>query len=543
LLDLDYISFDPRFRWVICQLAALRRRIPGTIARALKELPQTLDETYDRILSGIDKDSQEYALCLFQCLCVSIRPLRLAELAEVLAILFDTGRDSEDNVDWRSDDAQRALLSACSSLITVVDVDGFPVIQFAHFTVREYLMSDRLANAGERLSRYHILPHSAHTTLARASLGVLLSLDGHVDKIAMQEYPLAIYGAQYWVDHAKFGTVSSDIQDLMERLFDRNRPYFAAWVWIYDFDHPFGGQMSMMCPKQPQASPLYYAALCGFPGVVKHLAITHPGDVSARGGVGMTPLNAALKKEDINVVQALLDCGANINVLDAEGFSPLHRASLSGNSDAVQLLINCRADLNIALASDGKSDACLTPLYVAAQQGELAICQLLVEHGADINPRDECGMSPLQTASVRKNSLKHLDVVTFLLDNGAPIDYRSEGLTALILASHFGCAEVVRILIQRGADVACRDDGQSTPLHKASKQGHPDIVQDLLENSADPNAQDELLETPLHRALRNGNLEVAHCLLKHGANIMSFYFYFNQFLFRDVSLKQGPVVA
>ena len=141
----------------------MRRRIPGTIASALKKLPQTLDETYERILLGIDKDSQEYVLCIFQCLGVSIRPLRLAELAEVLAVLFDTGRDSEDHVDWRSEDAQKALLSACSSLITVVNVGGFPVVQFAHFTVREYLTSDRLANAGERLSHHHIFPHFAHS--------------------------------------------------------------------------------------------------------------------------------------------------------------------------------------------------------------------------------------------------------------------------------------------------------------------------------------------------------------------------------------------
>ena len=198
---------------MICQLEVLRHRIPGTIVRALKELPQTLDETYERILLGIDKDSQEYALCLFQCLCFSIRPLRLAEFAEVLAVLFDTGSDSEDHVDWRSDDAQKALLSTCSSLITVVNVKGFPVVQFAHFTVSEFLTSDRLGKAGERLSRYRILPHSAHTTLARASLGILLSLDDKVDRKAMEEHPLAIYGAQHWVDHAKFGTVSLDVRE------------------------------------------------------------------------------------------------------------------------------------------------------------------------------------------------------------------------------------------------------------------------------------------------------------------------------------------
>ena len=234
----------------------LRRRIPGTISRTLKELPPTLDETYGRILLDIDKDSQEYARCLFQCLCVSIRPLQLTELADVLSVLFDNGRESEDRIDWHSEDSQQALLSTCSSLVTVANIDGSPVVQFAHFSVREYLMSDRLKEAGERLSPYGVVSHSAHTTLAQASLSALLSLDEHIDKTAVEKHhPLAIYGARHWVNHAKFGTVALDIQDLMERLFDRNSPCFAAWVWIYDFDLPWAGQISTTQPKQPDASP------------------------------------------------------------------------------------------------------------------------------------------------------------------------------------------------------------------------------------------------------------------------------------------------
>ena len=150
----------------------LRHRLPGTIAPALKELPKTLDETYGRILLGIDKDSQEYALCLFRRLCVSIRPLYLADLAEVFAVSFDTGRDLEGRVDWQSIDAQKALLSTCSSLITVVNVDGFPVVQFAHFTVKEFLTSDRLAKAGEHLSRFHIKYISEVSTADIGSLRV-----------------------------------------------------------------------------------------------------------------------------------------------------------------------------------------------------------------------------------------------------------------------------------------------------------------------------------------------------------------------------------
>ena len=281
---------------MVCQLDALRRRIPGTITRTLKELPQTLDETYERILLGIDEDGHEYACCLFQCLCVSIRPLRLAELAEVLSFHGSESRDSEDHIDWRSEGSQQALLSACSSLVTVVDIDGSPVVQFAHFSVREYLMSERLANAGGQHSRYHVLSHPSHTMLVRASLNVLLSLSDHVDNREVEEqHPLAIYGARHWVDHARFGKVLLDIQDLLERLFDRDGPCFRVWVWIYDFDRPFGGQMATTCPEQPLASPLYYAALCGFPSIVERLAVTHPRDIVASGGVHATPLNAALK--------------------------------------------------------------------------------------------------------------------------------------------------------------------------------------------------------------------------------------------------------
>src|ERR1700761_6441732 len=182
-----FFSFNHRFRWVFCQLEILRRCFPMALRSTLDELPQTLDETYERTLLGIDKEKRIYAPRLFQCLTVSIRPLRVEELAEVLAIQLDAGRDSEYSTEWRPGDAQQAVLSACSSLITVVNVDGSQVVQFAHFSVREFLTSDRLrfSSAGESLSRYYVPLTPSHTVLARASLSVLLSLDSHVDKSAV----------------------------------------------------------------------------------------------------------------------------------------------------------------------------------------------------------------------------------------------------------------------------------------------------------------------------------------------------------------------
>ena len=170
-----------------------------------------MDETYDRILLGIARERQEYAQRLLQCLAESIRPLRTEELAEILAIQFEAGTLPNYDVNWRPWNPEEAVLSACSSLITIIDTDTSRVVQFSHFSVKEYLTSARLANAGKHLSQYHILPDSGHTILAQASLSVLLALDEQVDKERMKNFPFAIYAARYWVDHAQFDNVCSGI--------------------------------------------------------------------------------------------------------------------------------------------------------------------------------------------------------------------------------------------------------------------------------------------------------------------------------------------
>ena len=123
------------------------------------------------------------------------------------------------------------MLSVCSSLIAVVDRGSHQVVQFSHFSVKEYLTSERLTTAKERLSYYHVLGEPAHDIFAHASLSVLLKLDDKIDRDTINHVPLAPYAARHWVDHAQFRNVSSDIQEVMEHLFDPAKPHFAAWVW------------------------------------------------------------------------------------------------------------------------------------------------------------------------------------------------------------------------------------------------------------------------------------------------------------------------
>jgi hypothetical protein len=200
-----------RFRWVFCQLERLRRCFPPSIPRILDELPTTLDETYERTLLEIPEEKWKHAHRLLQCLVVSFRPLRIEELAEVLAIRFESEATLDLIKGWRSEDREDAVLSACSSLIGVVEVDGSPVVHFSHFSVKEFLTSDRLSLAQSRISRYYIPLMPAHEILARACLVTLLQLDEHIDKNGLKNNPLSFYAAQYWFEHTRFRDVSLSV--------------------------------------------------------------------------------------------------------------------------------------------------------------------------------------------------------------------------------------------------------------------------------------------------------------------------------------------
>src|SRR5712692_6467479 len=111
-----------RFRWVFCQLETLQYCLPPSVRHTLDELPESLDETYERVLKEIKKPNRDHARRLLQCLVVAIRPLRVEELAEVLAVDFDDGEGIPRwNPNWRWEDQEEALLFACSSLIVIVE--------------------------------------------------------------------------------------------------------------------------------------------------------------------------------------------------------------------------------------------------------------------------------------------------------------------------------------------------------------------------------------------------------------------------------------
>jgi ankyrin repeat protein len=424
---------------------------------------------------------------------VAIRPLEVKELAEVLAVDFDDAEGIPKlKPNWRWEDEEQALLTSCSSLIAIVGTENSRVVQFAHFSVKEYLTSKRLATSSGDAPRYHIDLESAHTILAQACLSILLQADGRVEESGVgKRSPLAEYAARNWVTHAQFERVSSSLQRAMECLFDKDKPYLAAWLQLHNIDNPstisswsLSAHLFKVLAKF-SISPLYYAALCGFEDLVKLLVVKYPQDVNASGDTYLSPLAAALARKHYQTVKLLYRNGAHVDVCGNNGETLFISTLWSGDLEKIQVLLDCKADVNIRGPDD------LTPIQYVSRGTRFVfvhqnipqllpdLAQLLLVHGADVNARNRHGSTPLH------------------------------------LAAEYGRVEVMLVLLQHDANADAEDSQGRTPFHVA---GSVEVVRMLLEHNANANVKDNQGETPLHVAANGRDVEVVRVLLKHGAN-------------------------
>jgi len=465
-------------------LDALRHCFPQNLRQFLNELPETLDETYERILRSINKAQKDHARRLLHCLTIAVRPLRVEELAELLAFDFQTSSSRgipKLKEDWRWDDQEEAVPSTCSSLIAIVPSGDSRVVQFSHFSVKEYLTSLRLAQSHGDVSRFHIDLDAAHTILAQACLGKLLRLDKHAGNSDAKEFPLVNYAVQHWMDHARFGKVSSRVRDGMDDLFDISKPHFAAWLRVHDMDEDWIGFSPWSRGLDHGGSPLYYAAFCGFYDLVERLIMKHPEQVNAGGGRILAPLPAALYKGHSHITNLLHRHGAVVDVRGNKERTPLHNASMYGRVDIMRWVLNHGADAN------ARQDDYWTPLHLAACNMQFEAVQVLLERDADANSQNDVGKTPMYEA-LSSYSLpperEVVDILRQLLEHGAHTNIRDcSHSTPLHRASSQGRLEVARLLLSHGANVDEKDKEGKTPFQVASEEGHHEIMKLLSEHS------------------------------------------------------------
>jgi len=567
---ITYFRF--RFRWAACQIDALSSCINiSKLREALDSLPTTLDETYDRILCKIDPLYQPEVLQILQWLTCSLRPLSLEEVAELIAV--DVNEVQGFDFTKRAPDPED-VLEICSSLVTCVDAnkddadaddeDVEPpsttkrMVRLAHFSVKEYLVSDRIRTGSAAC--FSIDETLSHAKIGQTSLTCLLLYDNasHTDsKGFSNDLPLAEYAAKYWAKHLvkSCGSVPHAAIDLLS-----SKGKMQNWIDLHNLEDEILNRAHT--PELP-GSPLYYAVLTRHEGLVRsfidlnegksqqwaadddtetegqetvpNLTTSHSqGFLNTRGGRLHIPLQAAAWIGQLDIVELLLKHDADPNIYGgSEGGSALSAAAHNGNPSAVELLLNEGADVYEGLyttledlqdigpdendayevtygpfvsppfdVSDrrAKAQGRKTALFEAASCGNTEAVDVLLDRGAMVNARNG---TDGRTALFEACDHEHKDIVRSLLSKGAFVDKTDmRGCTPLTQACMSWGAdsdETVRLLLEAGADAKRFDPGTGSCLRAATVKGHESTVRHLLEYGADVNKA-----SPLTLLVENG---------------------------------------
>ncbi|XP_022110135.1 kinase D-interacting substrate of 220 kDa-like isoform X2 [Acanthaster planci] len=268
-----------------------------------------------------------------------------------------------------------------------------------------------------------------------------------------------------------------------------------AWDESFWFE---GGQTALMC-----------AAQAGKLELVQEL-LDRGADIKAIDEDRWTALIFASKEGHLDIVKALLTKGAEIDHTDVNGWSALMWASYKGHADVAEELLERGASPNVQ-AHHG-----VTPIIWAAGRGQTGVVECLLNHGAKANSADKYGTTGLVWAA-RKG---HVGCVKALLHSGANVDLAGmNAWTALIVASRGGFTEVVRLLLDEDPNVNAVDKDGMTSLCCAAKEGHAEVVKLLLEHSPYLNIQDKNDDTVLIHTVKGGHLETVKLLLDKYADV------------------------
>jgi ankyrin repeat protein len=365
-----------RFRWVDCQLEALKR-CPDP-EKALESLPATLDETYARILRNIDSDWQPYAIAALQWVAYSTRPLTLDELYD--AIVIDTKSKPWFSFERRLPQPRR-ICGILSSLV-IISVDGNEysrskgkeVIRLAHFSVKEYLESARILH-DPGVSVFQFSEEKSCLYLTECCLFYIKSYAMSESKTNTEEdstlFPILNHACRNWKTYARRveDAASSYLADLVFGLLSSDVER-KSWILIYEASS-----------TDKTGGALYYASELGFYNIAR-LSIDTGANVNVQGGNYGSALQAASSRGHEANVQLLLENGANVNAQGGYHSSALYMALGNGHKAIVQLLLENGADVN---AQDGDYGSAL---QAALSNGHKAIVQLLLKNGANVNAQD-----------------------------------------------------------------------------------------------------------------------------------------------------------
>ncbi|KAK6361998.1 hypothetical protein TWF730_005702 [Orbilia blumenaviensis] len=542
------------YLWVYLTLDSIERDMrinldmtKNRIVEVTSQLPKTLDEAYEGILSR--SSDPEQARRLLHIVIAAERPLTVQEMNLALAI-------NEHSLSYRSLELKPEerfrddIRDLCGLFVTIIESK----VYLFHQTAREFLLqkSPPSPTDGGILKWKHSLQlQDSHQVLAEICIQHLqftefearpLNKDYSVTEY-IEKNRFIDYSASNWVSHLHGSQKELTSADAIIGLCKTASKRCLTWLRIY--------WATVLAADFPEdITSLMVACQFGLDTVVeKILAADSKIDVNVKdskygrsaiswaagslkathppsGGAGDAKGEPAAAKTDQSKNE------------DDHSYIPPASAAQEGHKGAVQHLLLRQAD------KESKDKRGATPLAHAAISGYEKVVELLLSHGVEIEAKDEDGATPLIHAARHG----HDKVISLLLKDGANIEARDKGngQTPLICAAIEGHESTVRLLVDKGADRRAKDTKNKRPaiiwsIHKendamfrllsadkdtqapilyAAHNGYYAEVRMLLEKGADIETQDEKFgRTALIWATQGGNKNTAQLLIDRGANI------------------------
>ncbi|KAL8748994.1 MAG: hypothetical protein Q9184_006986 [Pyrenodesmia sp. 2 TL-2023] len=464
-----------------------------TLKQAIGDLPSTLNQLYDEAFRRIDDqnaDDRDFANKALRWVAYAYRPLTVLELKEALAI---EPRGQDFDADAAPDIA--LVLEACAGLL-IVDKETEQV-RLVHYTAQDYL--DPLLT-----SRYR----EAHASIAEDCITYLnydvfqfrqcdndheRRFEAHMSSLQLRTYLLA-YALVYWAKHCRMAGQGVELGAQLYNFLASNPRIrlFASGDDVKWFEFPLSSA------DLEKINGIGIAACYGLCDALRRLLQQNEVDINGTTDDGHSALHLAALNDEIISVQLLLEHGADIECNAKDDGTPLLVAINSNSVKTARLLMERGADTRNEVFARVRGAS------------PIPFLQLLLDHGADVNTRDDHGTQLMWRA---RND--DVETARWLLGKGAAIDLRDSypGRTALLAAATRGSVDMVDLLLGHSADFSIGDTNGDTILHAACKVGKVALVKRFLDLGIGIDATDSRGITPIQFAIRHGHTECFELLL------------------------------
>ncbi|RYP54743.1 hypothetical protein DL768_000567 [Monosporascus sp. mg162] len=486
------------FMWVVLVVDILNREfLRGrnfAVRKRLQEIPAKLSELFKDILTRDNENMADLLLCI-QWILYAKHPLKREEFYFAVVSGLEP---KEAMVEWNPEDIPTDamdlfVLSSSKGLAEVTKSKDYTV-QFIHESVPDFLIKDNgLHDLWPDLTEdFQSMSHDRLKQCCYNYMQTGISNYAAFDKTFLVasfvkakvsprniagKFPFLQYATRNALYHADMAAAGLSQDEFLKT--------FNVGFWV-NLDNLFDEYEIRR--HTPSTSLLYILAEANLAELIKVVLHYRPEEFYEQGGRYQYPLYAALVNSHRDAVKALLQLEHSPSKDDItarleyggdfstyKGQTPLSWAAENGHKEIVQLLLDKGAEI------DAKDKYGWTPLSRAAEKGHKEIVQLLLDKGAEIDAKNNYGRrTPLSWAAEKG----HGGVVQLLLDKGAEIDAKDDhgGWTPLFWAAENGHKEIVRLLLDKGAEIDAKDNyGRRTPLSWAAEKGHKEIVLLLLD--------------------------------------------------------------